>query len=203
MTRRVQSLLVVVAVAIALSGCSIASQKTAVTLPSSLRLTSSTTTSVPISTPSSQLSVYFLQNTRLVAVPVYYAADPVPYALAALGRGPTVAQAQRGITTAFSNQPALILIAGVVPKGGVASVEVDTSFLNLPELALEQASAQIVYTLTGLPNGPNSVRFVLDGQKLESLIPPGKLVNRAVSRLDYCEFAPLDYTPCAHLASPT
>jgi hypothetical protein len=114
-----------------------------------------------------------------------------------------VAQAQRGITTAFSDSPAQILIAGAEPKGKPWSVEVDTSFLNLAESALEQASAQIVYTLTGLPNGPNSVQFVLDGQALESFIPPGKLVNRAVTRLDYCDFAPLDYTPCAHIVSPT
>jgi spore germination protein GerM len=202
MTKLRRTALILVATAVGLSGCSIASQHAAVPLP--LHLTDSTTTTVSVVTPTNQLSVYFLQDGRLVAVPVpYYPTDPVGSALEALGIGPTASQARRGITTGFHESPVNIQIAGTVTKGGIASVTVDTSFLNLSVIALEEASAQVVFTLTGLANGPNSVRFILDGQALESFVPPGRLVNRAVTRLDYCDFAPLNYTPCAHIASPT
>lgn len=190
----------VIAAAIALGGCSIATQHSAVPLPQ--QLTNSTTTTIPVVNPTNHLSVYFLQHGRLVSVPVpNNPSDPLGSALTALGIGPTAAQAARGITSGFSEAPASLQIAGTVAKGGTASVAVDTSFLNLSVLALEEASAQVVFTLTGLANGPSSVRFILDGQALESFVPPGRLVNRNVTRLDYCIFAPLDYTPCAQISS--
>ena len=200
-TRR-RAKVVVIAAALALSGCSIATQHSAVPLPQ--HLTDSTTTTIPVVNPTTHLSVYFLQNGHLVPVPVpNNPSDPLGSALTALAIGPTAAQAERGITSGFGQALASLQIAGTVAKGGTALVAVDTSFLSLSVIALEEASAQVVFTLTGLPNGPNSVLFVLDGQALESFVPPGRLVNRSVKRIDYCAFAPLDYTPCAHLNAPS
>ena len=194
---RRRAIVVLGVISLLLSGCSIASQRSAVPLPSSLHLISATTTTIPIQTPTNELSVYFLKNGRLSPVAGYYSTDPATFAMAVLSNGPSVPQTASGITSAFNESPALIQLTGAFTKGGTASVEIDTSFLNLPVISLEKASAQIVYTLTGLPNAPSAVRFVIDGQALESLIPPGKLVNRAVNRLDYCQFAPLNYTPCS------
>lgn len=189
------------ALSILASGCGIASQRSASPLPASLRLgAAKTTTTLPSQIPTNLLSVYFLKNGRLSPVTAYYStsADALIVALAVLSQGPSSQQTHAGMTTAFTEFPAKIQIAGTFIKGKPANVEVDTNFLNLPATSLEEASAQIVYTLTGLPDAPSSVRFVLDGQFLESLIPPspGTLVNRAVTRLDYCQFAPVNYTPC-------
>lgn len=198
---RRRALLLVGVLSLLFSGCSIASQRSAVPLPPSLHLAAASTTTLPSQVPTNVLSVYFLKNGRLSAVSGYYGTDSLGVALAILSNGPSLPQARSGITTGFNESPAKIQLAGAFNKGGTASIEIDTSFLNLSVIALEEASAQIVYTLTGLPNGPSSVRFVLDGQALESLIPPGKLVNRAVNRLDYCYFAPLNYTPCSKAAT--
>lgn len=194
-----RGLLILFAVALGLSGCSIASQRAAVPLP--LHLTNSTTTTTPASTPTNEISVYFLRDGLLVAASEY-ATDPIASALLLLGRGPSQAQLGKGMTTAFEESPAKLSTAGAITPDGTVSVEVDTAFLNLPVIPLEEASAQIVFTLTGIPNGPSSVRFVLDGQALASFVPPGKLVDRAVTRLDYCRFAPLNYSPC-HTAAAT
>jgi spore germination protein GerM len=140
--------------------------------------------------------VYFLKGGVLYPVPEYYSTDPLTYALEALGIGPTFEEVNLGITTAFSEQPAQIRSAGTATKNGVALIEVDSEFRTLPGESLEEAFAQIVFTVTGLPNGPSSVKFLYNSAPLDALIPPGQLVNRPVTRMDYCAFAPSSYIPC-------
>jgi spore germination protein GerM len=180
----------------ALSGCGVATQNTATPLPSSLGLSAtSTTTTVPASQAAHQLEAYFLKEGRLYAVNEPYSTDPLGAALEALDIGPSADEAARGITTAFSESPAQITSAGVT-KDGVAFVKVDNEFTSLPGEALEEAFAQIVFTVIGLPNGPTSVEFLYLGYHLDALVPPGQLLSRGVTRLDYCLFAPSSYLPC-------
>jgi spore germination protein GerM len=196
--RRLVPLLGALALISVLSGCSVATQDTATPLPSRLILgsTTTTTTTIPASQPTHQLEVYFLKDGRLFPVVEDYSTDPLSQALEALGGGPTVYDSNRyGITTALDSQ-SQIRSAGPISKSGVALIEVDSGFYTLPGESLEEAFAQVVFTVTGLPNGPSSVEFLYNGSHLDALIPPAQLVKRAVTRTDYCTFAPLSYIPC-------
>jgi hypothetical protein len=193
---RLAPLLGALALVSALSGCSVATQGTATPLPSSLNIgPTSTTTTLPASQAAHQLEAYFLKGGRLYAVDEPYSTDPLGAALEALDIGPTADEANRGITTAFSESPAQITSAGVT-KDDVALIKVDNEFTSLPGEALEEAFAQIVYTVIGLPNGPTSVEFLYDGYHLDALVPPGQLLSRPVTRSDFCAFAPDSYIPC-------
>jgi spore germination protein GerM len=195
--RRLAPVICALAFVSALSGCSVATQDTATPLPPSLTIgPTSTTTTVPPSQAAHQLKAYFLKGGRLYAVPVPYSTDPLGAALEALDIGPSFDETADGITTAFSESPAQITSAGPVGKNGVAIIEVDQEFTSLPGESLEQAFAQIVFTVTGLPDGPSSVEFLYLGYHLDALVPPGQLLSRAVNRSDYCLFAPLSYIPC-------
>lgn len=146
-----------------------------------------------------QLKVYFLKGGRLVAVLRPYSTDPLVAALTALEGGPTPKEIDdQGITTAFSESPADITSAGTrdVRGGKIALVEIDVAFITLPGEAFEEAAAQIVFTVTGLDGGPTSVEFFLNTNPVQALVPPGKLVNRPVTRNDYCVFAPAN-TACS------
>jgi hypothetical protein len=196
--RRLVPLACMLTLVSAISGCSVATQNTATPLPSQLSLGAPTTTSTlpPPSHATHLLKVYFLKGGQLYPVEEYYSTDPLDVALSLLGDGVTADEASRGITTAFSESPAEITSAGPVGKNGVALIEVDQEFTSLPGEALEQAFAQIVFTVTGLPNGPSSVEFLYLGYHLDALVPPGQLLSGAVNRSDYCAFAPSSYIPC-------
>jgi spore germination protein GerM len=191
--RRIVSLIGSLALISVLSGCSVATQNTATALPPSLTLppTSTTSTTLPPSHATHQLEVYFIKQGRLFPVKEYYSSDPLDVALADLDTGPSAGDVNQGISTAFSEIPAAITSAGPVGKDGIAFIEVDEEFTSLTGVALLEAFAQIVYTVTGLPGGPAAVKFVYDASLRPALIPPGELVDRAVTRLDYSTFAPL------------
>jgi Sporulation and spore germination len=194
--RRLVPIACVLALVSALSGCSVATQSTATPLPSQLGLgPTPTTTTLPPSHTARQLKVYFLKAGLLFPVEEYYSTDPLDVAIADLADGVTADQAARGITTAFSESPAEITSAGPVGKNGIARIEVDQAFTNLPAEAYEQASAQIVFTVTGLPN-VDSVEFLYLGYPLDAVVPPDQLLKGAATRNDYCAFAPVSYIPC-------
>ncbi|HEY5272177.1 MAG TPA: GerMN domain-containing protein [Acidimicrobiales bacterium] len=194
--RRLMPLLGALALVSALSGCSVATQNTATPLPTRLTVPpTTTTTTVPSSKGTHQIKVYFLKNGRLYPVLEYYSSDPLGLALGALEIGPTAIETDEGLTSAITEQAAQITSVGP-PRDGIALIEVDQAFVDLPGEALEQAFAQIVFTVTGLPDGPASVEFFYNSNRMQALIPPGQLVIRAVTRSDYCAFAPLSYIPC-------
>jgi hypothetical protein len=194
--KRVVPLFCALALVSVLSGCSVATQNTATPLPPNLKLgPTTTTTTPPASHATHQLNVYFMKEGRLFAVPEYYSTDPLDVALAYLGAGPSAGQTSRGITTALIS-PAAITSAAPIGKNGVALIEVDSEFTSLPGEALEEAFAQIVFTVTGLPNGPSSVKFQYLGYPLDALVPPGQLLSRGVTPSDYCIYAPAGYIPC-------
>jgi spore germination protein GerM len=194
--RRLVPLVCALALVSVLSGCTVATQNTATPLPANLKLAPTTTTTTPpASHATHQLNVYFMKEGRLFPVLEYYSSDPLDVALAYLGAGPSATQTSRGITTALIS-PAAITSAGPI-KNGVALIEVDSEFTSLPGEALEEAFAQIVFTVTGLPNGPSSVKFQYLGYPLDALVPPGQLLSRGVTPSDYCAtFAPAGYIPC-------
>jgi spore germination protein GerM len=194
--RRLMPLLGALALISALSGCSVATQDTATPLPTKLTVPPTTTsTTVPASQETHQLKVYFLKDGLLYPVLEYYSSDPLGLALGALEIGPTARETDEGITSAITEQAAQITSVGP-PRDGIALIEVDQAFVDLPGEALEQAFAQIVFTVTDLPDGPSSVVFFYNGNRIQALIPVGQLVNRKVTRSDYCAFAPLSYIPC-------
>jgi hypothetical protein len=194
--RRLVPLISALALVSVLSGCSVATQNTATPLPPNLKLEPTTTTTMPpASHATHQLNVYFIKEGLLLPVPEYYSTDPLDVALAYLDAGPSAGQTSRGITTALVPSAA-ITSAAPIGKNGVALIQVDSEFTSLPGVALEEAFAQVVFTVTGLPNGPSSVKFQYLRYPLDALVPPGQLLSRAVTASDYCEFAPAGYIPC-------
>jgi hypothetical protein len=181
-----------------LGSCSVATQNSATALPPQLTLPPTTATTTTLVTPGThQLKVYFLKGGRLFAVQRPYSTDPLVAALTALEGGPTPKEIDdEGITTAFSESPADITSAGTRDGGKIALVEIDVAFITLPGEAFEEASAQIVFTITGLAGGPTSVEFFLNTTRIQALIPPGSLVTRPVTRNDYCLLAPAN-TACS------
>jgi spore germination protein GerM len=178
--------------AVALSGCSIATQNAATPLPAQLRLpptSSTTTTTLPVSKGTHELQVYFLKNGQLYPVQQPYSTDPIVTALTALAIGPSPDERANGITSAFSESPAQITSAGTRNNGKTALVQIDQAFLDLQGEAFEEAAAQAVYTVTGLTSGPKSVEFLLGSVAKPVLVPPGFLVSGPVTRENYCASA--------------
>lgn len=195
--RQVTAAAALLAAAIGLASCAVPTQDAATRLPDQLALPATSATTTPAGTTRS-LDVYFLRDGRLTPVrePIPVTTGSLAAVLLALSIGPSAALAKRGYTTAFTDSPAQLSLAGPVSHDGVASVEIDPAFERLLGVPLEEASAQIVYTITGVPDGPKAVRFVSGAAMLASFIPPGEFVDRPVTRSDYCAIAPLG-THCA------
>ena len=71
-------------------------------------------------------------------------------------------------------------------RGGVAEIELDKSFLDLPNAEQRLAVAQLVLSLTAQP-GVGQINFVIDGEPLPVPRADGTLAKGEVSRDDFTE----------------
>jgi hypothetical protein len=101
--------------------------------------------------------------------------------LRALLRGPTDAEASRGISTAINTSPMLL---GVSVQGGTATVDLSSTFgdIRAPDQVL--ATAQVVMTATSFP-GVNAVQISLDGKVTQMPLADGTLSWSPLTFADY------------------
>ena len=142
------------------------------------------TTTAPAS--GRTLTIYLVAGDRLVAVsrrpPAGSELEPVTQVLE---DGPTEAEMATGITTALPEGE----ISSVVAERGIATVDLEASFADIPSTDQLLATAQLVYTLTGQP-GVGSVDFTLAGEPIEIPRGDGALTSDALTREDLPAVAP-------------
>jgi hypothetical protein len=205
--RRLTLLLVVLGLAL-LAGCGIPVDRAA---HSFVVVQASPTPTSP--GPAHEISVYFVQNKKLVAVRRDISATSAAAAqetLVQLLAGPTVQEKATGITTSIPSTAAITVTNP--PVHGVIDVALDTNFLGI-ELGplLFQAYGQVVYTLTGADLGITKVQFLVGTQKWALVFEPSPIatgpsstsgatvVSGLVSRSNYCKIA---FSGCAGILPP-
>lgn len=109
--------------------------------------------------------------------PGFGAADLV----AALVAGPTAAERTYGLTSALADPDT---VRTVRVEGGVATVDLDPAFAEVPTADQLDAVAQLVCTLTGQP-GIGQVRFTVDGRPVEVPRGDGSSTSEPVVRADF------------------
>ena len=186
--------LVVVVVAVALAACGVRTDDRPSfaddrTVPYGLLDPSTTTTVAPTTTTTAPEEVVvfrlcFRRGDRIVPVGRPVPADGVPAlpsVVSALLAGPNGAEQAAGLGSAlFSGD----LLLGVVPAGGVATVDLAPAFTEAAITEQLLALAQVVCTLTSQP-GIGQVAFTLAGAPIEVPRGDGSLTGLPVSRDDY------------------
>ncbi|HLI72741.1 MAG TPA: GerMN domain-containing protein [Acidimicrobiales bacterium] len=138
----------------------------------------STPTSTSTSTPSPiEVPVtIFLMGADGHVVPrqrdVPVSAPDLFTVMGALVLGPTDAEAASGLLSAI---PAQTTVLGATISGGVATVNLGTTFGQLVGPPQIQAVAQVVFTASAVP-GVTGVMFQLDGQPVEVPVASGAQV---------------------------
>jgi spore germination protein GerM len=174
-----------------LSGCSIGAQGSPQLIEKSSvpfgLLKSSPQATAPASA-TVLVTVYFEVAHHLVTVD---RAVPAPgtlrAVLAALGRGPTSAEATANLESPISTATPIVL-KGV--DGGTAVVDVPASFSALSGQGQILAAAQLVYTLTQFP-GVERVSILVGGLQAQVPTASGRIRSGPLDRAAYATLAPL------------
>ena len=185
--RRVASVLVVAA-ALGASACGIAPDDRAAlepdgAIPFDLLGTAPPTVEPDASVVGSATRICLVAGQQRVLVvdrtlePGYDPADLVD----ALVAGPTAAERTYGLTSALADPDT---VRSVGDEGGVATVDLDPSFAEVPTADQLDVVAQIVCTLTGQP-GIGQVRFTVDGRPVEVPRGDGSATSEPVTRADF------------------
>ena len=105
----------------------------------------------------------------------------LPDLLGALLRGPTDAEASRGVSTAINTSPALL---GATVQNGLATVDLSSAFgdIRAPDQVL--ATAQVVMTSVSFP-GVESVQISLGGKAAQMPLADGTLSWAPLTFADY------------------
>jgi spore germination protein GerM len=150
-----------------------------------------TPATAPATTPAPEqvdVDVWFVRDERVAAVT--RAVTPPAVARAAMTellRGPDADEAASGASTSI---PAGTSLLGLRIAGGVAEVDLSGEFTSGGgSLSMLTRVAQVVYTLTGFPT-VDSVRFLIDGEKVDSIGGEGVIVDRPLTRADLPDQAP-------------
>lgn len=184
--------LLLLPVAVLVSGCGIGVESTPTIVnkhdvPYGL-LAPATTSTTQAGPESEYVTVYLEGPQRLVAVSS--AVTPpvtVRRVLAALGTGPTSAEAADGLKSPISTAEPLSVSA---MSGTTVTVNVGTSFTKLAEQDEAMAAAQLVYTLTALPQ-VTAVVIRIDGKRAKVPTANGTLSGAPLDRADYAALAPI------------
>lgn len=143
------------------------------------------TATTPATTPGPariDVDVWFVRDERVS--PVTRAVAPPAVARAAMDellRGPADDEAAAGSSSSIPDDTALL---GLRITGGVAEVNLSGDFASGGgSLSMLTRVAQVVYTLTGFPT-VGSVRFLIDGERVESIGGEGVIVDRPLTRAD-------------------
>jgi spore germination protein GerM len=188
MTRARRVLAAAVAVPV-LAGCGLPSHNVTRLSPDSVPF-GLMSPAVPTATQQAQgprTYVYFVSGNRLATVPRHVIGANVPAEAArALIEGPTPNESAEGLS---SDVPAQTRLVSLDLTGSVATVDLSSEFGNLGGSDQVLAVAQFVYTLTASPY-INSVRFAIDGKRIEVPDASGSLSGTPRTRDDYRSLAP-------------
>lgn len=147
--------------------------------------TTTTTVAIP-SVPAVLADVFLVGQERLARVqrqvPAPVSLDKV---LAALLDGPTSDEAASGLRTALGPEAAL---RSASTAGGIASLDLSESFLQVEGRDHILALAQLVFTATALP-GVGAVEFKLAGSPVEVPTGDGTLKYGPIRRTDFAALA--------------
>jgi spore germination protein GerM len=102
-----------------------------------------------------------------------------------LGAGPTKNELAVGLSSPLPPRQ----VKAATASRGIAQVDLEASFADLPSQDQNVAIAQLVFTLTGQP-GIGRVSFTLDGQPVEVPRGDGALTTDPLVREDFSTFAP-------------
>jgi spore germination protein GerM len=150
---------------------------TAATTTTAVESSAITTTTVG---PES-VRLYFAQDSQFVAVPRRMARPVTLQAVVeGLAGGPHPPDEPGNLRSVVGNGD----VKGVVLRAGIASVQLDAKFIELPPAEQRLAVAQLVLTLTERP-GVGQVTFQVLEQPADVPLPNGRLTKAAVSRDDY------------------
>jgi hypothetical protein len=182
-------LVVLVVLCSALAACGVPTDRSPKTIDSArvpFDLVSPTTTSRTAPTGLSSTDVFYVSGARLIAIPRHVpGAVTADSALKVLAAGPTGEELDRGVKT--------LLPAGGVLRaslsGGQASVQLAESFGGLSGQDEILAVAEVVYTLTALPE-VGSVAFTLADAPVEVPLEDGTLSAGPLTRAAYAGLAP-------------
>lgn len=131
--------------------------------------------------------LFFVRDSRLAPVRREAPATPsVEDTLAALMRGPTSMERSDGLRTALVGP---VQLAGLEAPG-VPVVDVAESFAQIEGEEEILALAQLVFTLTGVPE-VDGVAFALSGRVVEVPTGDGTLKSGPLSRQDFAAVAPV------------
>lgn len=134
------------------------------------------------------VTLYLAGRERLVAAS-RFVATPVTLrsVLAALGEGPTSAEAADSLESPISTAAPLTLVR---VTGAVATVSVRSTFTKLAERDQVIAAAQLVYTLTAYP-GIDAVAIRIGGRAARIPTAKGTLSGQPLDRADYADLSPI------------
>lgn len=143
------------------------------------------TTTAPASVP---VEVFFVRDERVA--PATREVSPPAVARAAMTellRGPAADEAAAGASTSI---PAGTRLLGLRIADRVAEVDLSGEFASGGgSSSMLSRVAQVVYTLTGFPT-VGSVRFLIDGERVDSIGGEGVIVDPPLSRADLPGQAP-------------
>lgn len=182
---------VLLAVALAVSGCGLPNEEHAQRVPDDavpFGLLSPEPTETATPAPGDHLlSVFFVRQDRLVRVERRIAAVPDPaHALNQLVSGPTATETHAGIGT---SPLGTTLSVSRGPGATTVTVDLGEQIDAIPSQVQVLAIAQIVYTLAELPE-VESVRFTVAGEPVDVLRGDGSLAATPVTPDDYADLAP-------------
>jgi hypothetical protein len=144
-------------------------------------LDESTTTSPPAGGPAGEETVVCLELEGGLLSVGRAREGPGAEALVALAATPpTPGEARLGLRSSVDRDS----IEGVTAADGIATVDLDAEFAELPADRQLLAVAQLTCTLTAQPEA-SRVRFRLEGERIEVPVQGGALVRRPVTRTDY------------------
>ncbi len=147
--------------------------------------TAPTTTAPGTTAPAPEqvdIDVWFVRDERIAAA----SRSVVPPAVARaamteLLQGPGEDETAGGLSTSI---PAGTSLLGLRIADGVAEVDLSGEFASGGgSLSMLTRVAQVVYTLTGFPTA-ESVRFLIDGERVESIGGEGVIVDPPLTRAD-------------------
>jgi spore germination protein GerM len=185
--RRVVATLAALVVLSALAGCGVGAESSPreidkSNVPFGLTERANTATTQPSDAPYAY-TIFLVNNDHLQSVTRGSRTSPTPLSrLKALTRGPTAAEADKGLSTSIGPD---VTVERVRVSDGIATIVL--SGVGATQSAGSDralAIAQLVYTATAIP-GVDRVRFEVDGKTTEVPRGDGTLTSRPVSRSDY------------------
>lgn len=193
--RRLPALALLAGLALLVAGCGIPDDSQARRVPRNdvpfdllaSGAVETTTTTVP-SRPE-PVVVYFHSGGHMVPVTrEVQSPATAEKALQALIKGPTAAEAKRGLRTSIGRSTTIL--SATVGDGGIVTIDVTNSFHVSSQTETIFAAAQMVYTATALEE-VRGVKFTLEGERATIYQGDGQQTGYPVSRLTYPLLAPL------------